>query len=247
MRFRLAGKFTVLVIVFLPLYPSKVSSQDQFEGVISYTISNSRENGIDVPYKSDYYLKNHNLMVRIYTKDGGEMARILLNLGANTLFMIDDAQKTALKIYLQDEPINIAGNIPEKYKDAYEQAIEEQEKKSTQSKPVLVSTDVTEFISGYQCTKYKIVNKFKQDQETTFVWLTKDIHFSFPVEMIRNNIPLFQFIGKQGFPLKLNVSSKGESLEIMAIQVDQKKLSDDLFVVPMDYKVSDMSSIMMIR
>jgi hypothetical protein len=247
MRFRFAGKFSVLGVVFLALNAIKVAGQDQFEGVISYAILNSRENGVNVPYKSEYYLKNFNLMVRVYTEDGGEMARILLNSEANTLFMIDDAQKTALKIHLMDEPGNFTENIPEKYKHAYKQAVEKQEKKSLQNKPVLVSTNVTEIISGYQCVKYKIVNNIQQDQETTFVWLTEEIHFSLPDEMIKDNNPLFQFIGKSGFPLKLYVSSKGESMEIIAIQVNQEKLKDELFVVPADYNVSDISSMMMNR
>jgi len=108
-------------------------------------------------------------------------------------------------------------------------------------------TDVTEIISGYLYTKYKIVNKIQQDRETTFVWLTEDIHFSLPDEMIENNITLIQFIGKSGFPLKLNVSSRRESMEIIAIQIYQKKLKDELFTVPVDYDVSDISSIMMNR
>jgi len=66
MRFRFTGKFSVLVLVFMPLYALIVAGQDQFERVISYGISNSRENGINVPHKSEYYLKNHNLMVRVY-------------------------------------------------------------------------------------------------------------------------------------------------------------------------------------
>lgn len=247
MRYRFARRFPLLVFFYLVIYVLKVAGQDQFEGVISYLISNSRENGTEVPYKSEYYLQNHNLMVRVYTQDGDELARILVNGATNTLYMIDDAQKTALKTHFKDDSGKFKGNIPEQYRPAYEQAIEEQEKKSLQNRPALVSTEVTEIIAGYQCVKYKIVNDIQQNQQTSFIWLTKDIHFSFPDKMITNDNPLFQYIGKSGFPLKLKVTSGEESVEIIAIQVDRKELKYDLFEVPADYSISDISSFMMNR
>jgi hypothetical protein len=230
----------IYIILIITSFP--VIGQPQFEGVIRYEILNSGEKNVNVPRKSEYYLKGHNLMVRIFMETGDEMARILLVGDERTIFMIDDVQKSAIKIHFQDGKSTRPGNIPDQYKEAYEKAIEQQNDKIQQMKPVMKATGESEFIAGYVCIKYRLENSAKQEQSASFIWLTKDIQFELPDSLTGGENPLFQFLGSSGFPLRLIMYANGKSFEMIAIRVEPKKLKDELFIVPDDYTISDMTS-----
>ena len=244
MRFRMlsSSRISYLIFIILIITSFPVKSQPQFEGVIRYEILNSGEKNVNVPRESAYYLKGHNLMVRIFMETGEEMARILLVGDERTIFMIDDVQKSAVKLQLQQEITTRPGNIPDQYKEAYEQAIEQQNDRVEQMKPAMKVTGDSAIIAGYECIKYQLEYSARQQQSSSFVWLTRDIQFAFPDSLMAGENPLFQFLGSSGFPLRLIMSNNGKSFEMIASRVEPEKLKDELFTIPDDYTISDMTS-----
>ena len=244
MRFRMlsSSRISYLIFIVLIITSFPVKSQPQFEGVIRYEILNSGEKNVNVPRESAYYLKGHNLMVRIFMETGEEMARILLVGDERTIFMIDDVQKSAVKLQLQQEITTRPGNIPDQYKEAYEQAIEQQNDRVEQMKPAMKVTGDSAIIAGYECIKYQLEYSARQQQSSSFVWLTRDIQFAFPDSLMAGENPLFQFLGSSGFPLRLIMSNNGKSFEMIASRVEPEKLKDELFTIPDDYTISDMTS-----
>ncbi len=246
MRFQILTiyKDSYLALVILLFSPWPLISQPQFEGIIRYEISNSNEIDANLPHISDYYLKDNKLMVRVFMDSGNEMARILLDGDERIIFMIDDIQKSAIKLPVQVEKENQPGNIPDQYRDAYEKALDQQNHEAQQMKGQLKNTGELEIIAGYECIKYRLESTEPKDPSTSYIWLTEDIHFAFPDFLITGENPLFQFLGTTGFPLKLIISSNGRSTEIVAIRIENKKLKDELFFIPEDYTISDLSSLM---
>ena len=237
-----SSRISYLIFIVLIITSFPVKSQPQFEGVIRYEILNSGEKNVNVPRESAYYLKGHNLMVRIFMETGEEMARILLVGDERTIFMIDDVQKSAVKLQLQQEITTRPGNIPDQYKEAYEQAIEQQNDRVEQMKPAMKVTGDSAIIAGYECIKYQLEYSARQQQSSSFVWLTRDIQFAFPDSLMAGENPLFQFLGSSGFPLRLIMSNNGKSFEMIASRVEPEKLKDELFTIPDDYTISDMTS-----
>jgi hypothetical protein len=249
MRFpvQIIYQFSIMILVLLIFLTGQANGQSQFEGKISYEISNSGDKNVNIPTEYEYYLKDHQIMMRAYLKTGEEMARILLDGNEKTMFMIDDVQKTAVKIHFQEDVENPPGGIPDEYKDTYEKALEQQNSRSKQLQPALTATGKSNVIAGYKCREYQITHPAEQNQPVSHIWLTADIHYTLPDWMKTGENPLFQFLSASGFPLKLIIPSNGDTMEMIAKKVEPKKLKDDLFLVPEGYTISDMSSLLFNR
>jgi hypothetical protein len=235
-------RFFILALLSFSFPSLPLMSQSRFEGIIQYQISNTDNNKENVPRRSVYYLKDNNLMLRVFTETGDELARILLIGNERSLFMIDDVQKSAMKLKFQNESEGQPGVIPEQYKEAYEKAIKDQDDKKQFLQPKMEDTGESEMIAGYSCIKYRLVYEEPQKQSNMFIWMTEGIHFDLPETWLPGENPLFQFLGVSGFPLKLRISSVEGLMEMVATKVERKRLKDELFTIPYDYTISDLSS-----
>ena len=183
-------------------------------------------------------------MFRVYTYSGNELARILLKGDEKVFFMIDDEQKTAMKLKLEQEAQEQPGIIPEQYEEAYRKAIEEEKIKNKRNQQDIKYTGETDMIAGYVCKKYEVSFVDLEKRSDAFVWLTDEINFSLPESMISDGNPLFQFLGSSGFPLKLKIAEGEVFMDMEATEVVKKKLRDVTFIIPPDYQISDLSSLM---
>lgn len=235
-------RFFCSLIIFLIFNSLPVISQNRFEGIIQYQISNSGKKQVNIPRETTYYLKDQNLMLRVFTETGDELVRILLIGDNRMMYMIDDIQKSAVKLQFMDENENEPGVIPEQYKEAYQEAMNNQKNKKQQLQPTMEVTGASENIAGYRCKKYRIAYKDWQQNSETFIWLSEDIHFDLPDNLMTGNNPIFQFLGTAGFPLKLTMTSGNELMEMVATKVERKRLNNELFTIPSDYTISDMTS-----
>jgi len=238
-------KRIIAFVSFLILFPVfqylPAMGQHTFEGIIRYKISIPADSVSKAPEGMEYYLKENNLMLRIFLKNEDELARILFLGDEKTLFMIDDIQKTAMKIRMINEDQSNPGSVPDEYKEAYEKAIESEQLDEMSERYSVVETDIIENIAGYPCKKYQVNNA--NNQGDTFVWITEEIAFDMPKTLVGEDNPLFRFIGKSGFPLKLKMFGKDNGvIEMQATRIESIMLKSELFIIPSDYLISDISS-----
>ncbi len=230
--------FLSLLFLFTVLFPA--FSQNIFEGFIRYKIF-LVDSAMNAPEFMEYYLKENNLMVRIFLKNEDELARILFLGKENTLYMIDDVQKTAMKIRVTNDEQPNPGSVPDEYREAYDKAVEKERMKNISDRFRIIETGIIENIAGYPCNKYNVIDT--QNQGDSFVWLTEKISFDMPKTIVGEDNPLFRFIGDAGFPLRFTTTDKNERVILMeAIRIEEKKLTREIFLIPSDYQISDISS-----
>jgi len=176
------------------------------------------------------------------------MARILIQGDVGTFYMIDDVEKTALKVVIRSEDVEGLGNVPEEFQEEYEKALEKAEKESEFDKFDLEKTGETASIAGYSCEKYVVRAKNEEISVDTEVWLTDKIKVKVPDALKDKNNPLLIFMDESGFPLKFKgesgSGSQVQSIEMTAVKVTWKTLDPSDFVIPDDYHISDMTSLM---
>jgi hypothetical protein len=232
-----------LLCLFSVFYSGRC--QTRFEGIIRYQLFSSNNPQENMPQKIEYFLKDDNLMFRVFTTENNELARILFNGDEQAIFMIDDIQKTAIKWRIDEKTDEQPGVVPDQYKETYSKAIEEQAKKNQIQQQNIEDTGETENIAGYDCTKYKVNHTDHKKQSTGFAWLAEEIYFDLPGNINVGENPLFQFIGYSGFPLKFEMYEEGQVImQLKATEVIRKKLHEELFTLPPGYKISEMSSLM---
>lgn len=105
----------------------------------------------------------------------------------------------------------------------------------------VTETGETTDILGYKCHKYKVVIKTKDGEMVQYIWATKELE---PVKPKgASNIDAISAITDKikGMPLKIEmeISQMGMSFSMIttATNIDNKKPSADLFVIPSDYTV----------
>lgn len=105
----------------------------------------------------------------------------------------------------------------------------------------VTETGETEVILGYKCDKYKVVIKTKDGEMVQYIWATKDLQPVKPKNA--SNIEAMSAITDKikGMPLKIQLEINQMGLSFLmvttATNIDNKKPSDDLFVIPSDYTV----------
>jgi hypothetical protein len=112
--------FPVLVCSFL-LSDVELSAQQQFEGVIIYQIKSMPAAGQDnvLPEFTEYRIKGNDMIVQLTGPENKEMARILIKGKEKAFYLIDDTQKTAMKVRVPDGEKEI-GNVPEQFREEYD-------------------------------------------------------------------------------------------------------------------------------
>lgn len=243
------SKGFILLISYLLSYPSGLFAQDHFEGIIRYEIKTSvtaDQTGM-MPKFTEYYIKGNDLILQMIGSDDKMMARILIQGDAGAFYMIDDVEKTALKVVVRSEDIEGLGNVPEEFREEYEKALKEAEEENEFDKFELEKTGETASIAGYKCEKYVVRAENDLMSVDTEVWLTDKIKVSVPDALRDNNNPLMIFMDESGFPLKFKGKSgsgtQAQSMEMTAVKVDRKPLDPSDFLIPDDYHISDMSSL----
>jgi hypothetical protein len=242
--------FTLLISCLLS-YSLGLFAQDHFEGIIRYEINTSvtaDQTGM-MPKFTEYHIKGNDLILQMIGSDDKMMARILIQGDAGAFYMIDDVEKTALKVVVRSEDIEGLGNVPEEFREEYEKALREAQEENEFDKLNLEKTGETASIAGYKCEKYVIRAENDEMSVITEVWLTDKIKVNVPDALKDKNNPLMIFIDESGFPLKFKgmsgsgVDSQARSMEMTAVKVDRKPLDPSDFLIPDDYHISDMSSL----
>lgn len=105
----------------------------------------------------------------------------------------------------------------------------------------VTETGETADILGYKCDKYKVVIKTKDGEMVQYIWATKELQPVKPKDA--SNIEAISAITDKikGMPLKIEmeISQMGLSFSMIttATNIENKKPSADLFVIPPDYTV----------
>ena len=98
-------------------------------------------------------------------------------------------------------------------------------------------TRESKVIAGYTCYKAIITSNYKDDTKVYDVWFTNDIKGNYSYDTKIN--------GLNGLMMEFESAQDGKSYKMVATKVDlEDNLSDDLFKVPADYQIMDMSSFM---
>ena len=234
---------------FLLLFQFELAAQNPFEGVITYQVKSSATTvqGNILPEFTEYRIRGNDMIIQMTGTEGQEMARILIQGEARAFYMIDDAQKTAMKVQVREEDIQEIGNVPEEFREEYEKALEKTGEEYEFDRFNLEKTGETMSIVGYKCDKYVV----KSESEAAFVaeiWLTDRIMVMVPDALKDQNNPLLVFMNENGFPLKLiGRSSAGpevQTVEMTAVKVTRIALSPSEFTIPDDYHISDLTGLL---
>lgn len=185
----------------------KASTDDTFEGVITYSVS------VDNPQAASMMQGSS---IKVYIK--GEKTKTMSDMGMSKTIVFSN-RKTP------DDPIILLEIMGNKYQLKTDPA-----KKKDDTKPTIKYTDETKTIAGYNCHKAEITVVGKDGQSyTTNVYYTEDL----PVYEGGQG----QFKGLKGFPLEYSMKQQGMTLSMAATKVDKETLSDDTFTVPSGYKL----------
>jgi GLPGLI family protein len=185
----------------------KVSTDDTFEGVVTYTMS------IDNPQAASMM---QNSSLKIYMKAG--KVKTITDMGMQKYTTFSDKSTPDAPIIL----VEVMGN---KYQLKTDPA-----KKKDDTKPVIKYTDETKTVAGYTCHKAEITVTGKDGQSyTTNVYYTEDL----PSYSGSRD----QFQGLKGFPLEYTMSQQGMNISIAATNVSKQSVTDDTFTVPSGYKL----------
>jgi hypothetical protein len=193
-----------------------------FEGTLKYGLKYSGESVAQFAsmMPNAYTLKLKGGKSR-FSIQGGMMSSFMgdvINLSDKELaYILMPAQKTAYKVSTKDAD------------------------KANEAKPVVTNTGVTETISGYKCTKYKVAIKSKEGEVTSYIWASKDLNVKVPKAAMQSALSAFE--GVDGFPVKVeqNMNQMGMSFTVVVLLSEAKQgaISDAEFTVPSEYTVKE--------
>jgi len=185
----------------------KASTDDTFEGVVTYTISVDNEQAASMM---------QNASIKTYIK--GDKTKTVSDMGVYKNTTIADRSKS-------DDPIILIDAMGNKY-----QLKSDPTKKKDDKDPVIKYTDDTKKIAGYNCHKAEITVTDDQGQSyTTNIYYTEDI--------VTPPAKSGQFKGLKGFPLEFSIKQQGMNMVLSATNVTKQSVSDDTFTVPSGYKL----------
>lgn len=222
-------RITLLLSLFLMAFAA-VNAQKSFEGTLEYDMKLMGEGADQVsafmPTKQIMQFGNGNMTLEM---EGGMMAammgKVLVQSKENKVFMIKDAEQTAIELVQEDE------------------AEEEEDGPA----PEITELDETITIEGYECKKFKVVMDSDAGPVTQYLWVTKDIKLDMPNKKrdgIGNN-PL-SVDGIEGIPLKIMSTMDMGGMEMTSImtasKVEAEKFGKDTFKVPKGYDIEKKSA-----
>jgi GLPGLI family protein len=103
--------------------------------------------------------------------------------------------------------------------------------------PKVVLTRESKIIAGYTCYKAIITAKTKEGENVYNVWFTNDIKGNYSYDT--------KIKGINGLMMEFDSVKDGKTYKMVATKVElDDNLSDELFKVPSDYQIMDMSNFM---
>jgi len=187
------------------------SATPVFEGKLVYSLTYE-----DLPAEYEAYASMFPKEMTMYVK--GEKSRTEQpSAMGNTVTIVDSKAKSMFII------MDMMG-----MKNAYKMTAEDIDKqKVSDEKPVIVYTDETKTIAGYNCKKAEIT----QDGVTSSVFFTEEI----PSGLSKN------FGDLKGFPMEYTIKANGLTVVTEVKSVSPEKISDKMFIVPEGYEIKPYS------
>ncbi len=212
-------KFIKTYLFFLALLISAgVNSQNTKHSVTSakivYRVTLITEKGVNnKPLDYTLYLKKDMSRVEMESEKG-KMVMISDNLGKSGYTLMDNSgQKIAMKMNMS-KMMAKNGNL---------------------SEPKVVITRESKVIAGYTCYKAIVTSQTKEGERVYDVWFTNDIKGNYSYETNIN--------GLNGLMMEFESERDGKTYKMVAVNVEpDDSISDELFKVPSDYQIIDMSN-----
>lgn len=214
--------FTLLImLVTIGLF----AGGGDFEGEITYSIKLSGENAdmmkAFMPTGYKYKIKDDKMLFRM---EGGMMASMLGDI------LIKEKEK---KTYIINHEAKTVFYINPDEFDKEENEVEA---------PKITDLKETETIMGYKCKKYKIEKKSEEGTEVQYMWATEELKSA--ATKSKSKLTGNMFVeGIDGFPLKItmeiNQGMISLDMSIVVTNIDEKKMSSDIFDVPSNYSMEE--------
>jgi hypothetical protein len=202
----------LFILSFINLNPEKTFT---FEG----TIQIENINYYDTIYYI-YYIKNENVRIEKYDKEGEELSVYIANLEKNTVYALN----TKKHIY---KTIN-----PKPYKTYQDKQYQ------------VIKSKSFRYINGYQCELWRVKNK--QSNTEIAYWVAKDnfLFYSRLFGLLQKTDKIYDFYlhipDNEGYmPMVIEERDLLRDLKskIEIIKIDRGKLDDSKFEIPSNYKL----------
>lgn len=200
----------VLVVVLIPVFISGFTPPKEFTGTIVYNISYDTEK-MD-PQMAAYLPKTMKMTVK------APMSRMEMSMGMGKNITIFDSD-TRAGVSLVD----MMG-----MKIAVKTTAEDMEKEIQEAGDVeVIKLDDTKEILGYTCKK--AIVKVKGSSELT-------VYYTDEIDTGIDNSSNVIFRDIEGMMLEFEMDQDGLQMHFVAVNIDKKKVSDDLFEIPEGYE-----------
>lgn len=180
-----------------------------FEGKFVFSLTYE-----DLPEEYEAYASMFPKEMIMYVKGERSRTEQPSSMG-NTFTIADNKNKTMVII------LDMMG-----MKNAYKISAEDMEKNKAE-KPVIVYSEETKMIAGYNCKKAELTS----EGTTTIVYYTDEI----PSGYSKN------FGELKGFPMEYTIKANGMTITTEAKTVSKEKISDKLFDIPEGYEIKPYS------
>jgi GLPGLI family protein len=194
-------------------------SSGNFEGVVTYVI----KAGSGLPAEVTSMLDS--MKMKTYVKNN--FTRTEEAMAGNQNIVIADSKNP-------DDPIMLISMFGHKYAVKRNDSMKKLEAANVPKIEYIDSANCVKAIAGYSCKKARITSTQKEGVVTTDVYYTTDLPYADPQG---------QFKGLKGMPMEFSVSMSGLNIIISAKSVEKKNLSDSLFLIPSDYKLTDLNDL----
>ncbi len=155
-----------------------------------------------------------------------DMSRVEMNGGKAKIVMISDNLANLGYMLMDNSGSKIAMKMNREM---------ELKKKGISKEPKVEITRESKMIAGYPCFKAIITSETDKGIKTYDVWFTNEIKGNYSYETKIN--------GLNGLMMEFENVNEGKTYKMTATKVDlEDNLSDDLFKVPSDYQIMDMSN-----
>jgi hypothetical protein len=229
-------KITSLKLLILLLFVCGWASAQNFEGTIKYAMKINlpaeQQKEIDKMAQMGYAMP---MPTGFEVSAKAPLARMKMLSSKGVLMEIvslDDKKES----YMLDH----------KEKKAYKMPAESQKEES--NKPKVIKTNETATIAGYKSTKYIV--EYADKSIVQHIWAANDLKI--PASAFKNSMSggrggsLFME-GIEGVPLKMTVSDKGSTSEMIATEVTKAKLNTADLQVPSGYTIEPFNAAAMSR
>ncbi len=215
-------KNVIVLICFL--FVSTFSFGQSFEGHLMYDLEYEGESSylFSSMFPDSYTMKIKEDKSKLQM-EGGMMSSFVGNFITNqsekSSYMLMPSQKKAYKIKHSEDGL-------EKDRGKFE----------------VVKMDGTEKIAGYNCTKYKVVVKMKNEEFITNIWASEDLDIKMPeIQSDQSFFKTYEEI--EGFPVKIEQDmakmNMPFSLTIVLKEAKETSIDDSEFEVPSDFEIID--------